>query len=57
MGGTKLGREAFEVGFKGWEWSLGSIQDPWYAGFHPRAVRKRAFLVELQLYLKQQLLD
>ena len=26
--GTKrINREAFEVGFKGWDWSMGSIQD------------------------------
>ena len=35
-------REAFEVGFKGWDWSMGSIQDPWYAGFHPGAAWTRA---------------
>ena len=33
--------EAFEVGFKGWDWSMASIQDPWYAGFHLRAARTR----------------
>ena len=32
----------FEVWFKAWEWFMGSIQDPWYAGCHPLAVQKRA---------------
>ena len=54
MGSTRIDREAFEVGFKGWDWSMGSMQDPWYAGFHPRAARtraKRAFLTSI-LYKK-----
>ena len=42
MGRVRIDREAFEVGFKGWDWSMGSMQDPWYAGFHPRAARTRA---------------
>ena len=42
MGTKRIDREAFEVGFKGWDWSMGSIQDPWHAGFHPRAARTRA---------------
>jgi len=49
MGRKGIDREAFEVGFKGWDWSMGSIQDPWYAGFHPRAAR---FLVEfLEIFI------
>ena len=36
MGTVGIDREAFEVGFKGWDWSMGSIQDPWCAGCHPR---------------------
>ena len=44
MVGVTLAQEAFKVGFKGWDWSMGSIQDPWYAGFHPFEAR---FLVEL----------
>ena len=39
MGTMGIHREAFEVGFKGWDWSMGSIQDPWNAGFHPREAR------------------
>ena len=31
--------------FKGWEWSMVSIQDPWYPGFQPRGAR---FLVEFK---------
>ena len=34
---------AFKAGSNGWDWSMGLIQDPWYAVFHPRAAR---FLVE-----------
>ena len=43
MGTKRIDRDAFEVGFKGWDRSMGSIQDPWHTGFHPRAAR---FLVE-----------
>ena len=48
MGRARIDREAFEVGFKGWDWSMGSIQDPWYAGFHPRSsdAHEAHFLVE-----------
>ena len=40
IAGSRINRGPFEVGFKGWDWSMGSIQ--WYAGFHPRAARTRA---------------
>ena len=52
-----INREAFEVGFKGWDWSMGSIQDPWCAGFHPHAARTRTdareagFLIECLLII------
>ena len=36
MGRMGIHREAFEVGFKGWDWSMGLIQDTWCAGFNPR---------------------
>ena len=42
MGRARIDRGPIEVGSKGWDWSMGSIQDPWYAGFHPRAARTRA---------------
>ena len=42
IAGSRINRGPFEVGFKGWDWSMGSIQDPWYAGFHPRTARTRA---------------
>ncbi len=42
MGTKRIDRDAFEVGFKGWDWSIWSIQDPWHAGFH-RAAWTRAF--------------
>ena len=45
MGTVGIHREAFEVGFKGWDWSMGSIQDPGCAGFHPDA-REACLLVE-----------
>ena len=46
MGTARIDREAFEVGFKGWYCSMGSIQDPWHTGFQPckaRSHAKRAF--------------
>ena len=42
MGRKRIDREAFEVRFKGWDWSMRSKQDPWYVGFHPRAAWTRA---------------
>ena len=42
MGTARIDREAFEVGFKGWNWSMGSIQDPWYTRFHLYAAQTRA---------------
>ena len=57
MGMQRIDRGPIEVGFKGWDWSMGSIQDPWYAGFHLRAARTRAdacearFLVELYMFV------
>ena len=47
MVASRIGRGASEGGSKGWDWSMGSIQDPWYAGCHSRAARscaERAFL-------------
>ena len=46
----RLAPATFKVGSKGLDWSMGSIQDPWYARLHPRAARsraKRAFLASL----------
>ena len=37
-----LAPEAFKVRSKGLDWSMGSIQGPWYARLHPRAARSRA---------------
>ena len=52
MGSTKIDREAFEVGSKRWDWSRGSIQDPWHAGFHPRAAgRARSALFSRVLFI------
>ena len=48
----RLAPEAFKARSRGWDWSMGSIQDPWYAGFHPRAgadAREARFLVELAI--------
>ena len=42
MGTARIDRRPIEVGSKGWDWSMGSIQDTWYAGFHPRAAQTRA---------------
>ena len=39
MGMARIDREAFEVGFKGWDCPMGSIRDPWYDGFHLLAAR------------------
>ena len=51
MGTVRIDNGPNEVGSKGWDWSMGSIQDPWYAGFHPRAARKRAMRAFLVKYL------
>ena len=52
MGTVGIHSEAFEVGFKEWDWSIGSIQDPWYAGFHPRAARTRAKRAYSRVYFR-----
>ena len=47
IAGMRLALGAFKTRSKGWDWSRGPIQDPGYAGPHPRAARtraKRAFL-------------
>ena len=47
MGAMRLAPGAFKARYRGWDKSMGSIQDPWYATLHPRAARsraKRAFL-------------
>ena len=49
---NQQGRASFkngtsQVGSKGRDWSLGSIQDPWYARLHPRTARSRAFLASI----------
>ena len=42
IAGKRLALGAFMVRSKVWDWSMGSIQDPWYAILHPRAARSRA---------------
>ena len=33
MGGTRIDMEAFEVGFKGWVWSMGQYKTSGMLGF------------------------
>ena len=42
MGGKRIKNRASEGGSKGWDWWVGSIEDPWYAWLPPRAARTRA---------------
>ena len=52
MGTVEINREAFEVGLKGWDWSMGSIQYPWYAGFHLHAARMGALFSQVKVNIQ-----
>ena len=47
--GKSLKNGTSQVGSKGWDWWVGSIQDPWYAWLHPRAARS-ALLWRVRCY-------
>ena len=49
MGRVRIDREAFEVGFRGWDWSMGSMTRPlvcWVSSARSTDAREARFLVE-----------
>ena len=53
MGAKRIKNRASEGGSNGWDWWVGSIQDPWYAWLPARAARtraKRAFIASCYNY-------